>query len=104
MLQNWLVGGAPGAPVLPMPVSFAIGASTCGVRMPPRTLPCESVAKTTGETPGAEVAWRRGAIGGGVPNRAQRSIQLTAASKTQCIGPVLIGRAHSMTPGDPSVG
>ena len=98
------IGGAPGAALLPVPLSFAIGTSTYGVRMPPVVLPCASSEKTTGLAPGAEVASRRGAIGGGVPSRVQSRIQCTAALNTQCIGPVLIPSAHSRSPGCGSVG
>ena len=68
-----------------------MGASTCGVRTPPRTLPLASVANTTGDTP---VVSSHGAVGGGVPSATQRSSHAIAAFITQCIGPVLIGRLH----------
>src|SRR5262249_41387916 len=97
-------GGAPGAALLPVPLSFAIGVSTYGVRMPPVVLPFASSENTTGVVPGAEVASRRGAIGGGVPFLVQRLIQCTVASNTQCIGPVLIPSAHSRSPGCGAVG
>lgn len=49
--QNSEMVGLPGAAELPMPLSVATGASTCGLRTPPRVLPLASVAyMKTGET------------------------------------------------------
>ena len=70
---------------------MATGASTAGVRIPPRTLPLASSTYCSGAM---LVVSSRGAVGGGVPRATQRSRCAIAARSTNVCGPVLIGESQ----------